>query len=319
VLRPELPTWLVGDVSFTIAPGLELVGNALVDSDGMRYPLNDSARILCEVGRFPADVATVVDLVSAWTDEPREQVDAQVRRFVVDLSALGLLSVHQSHAREAVEVVRSLPMVLSAMVLDRRIAYRGRFPLRKYPATARTVLVGALEAHQGLCWLGVGLAAVLAVLLGTNPITSLNVLQTATAVQVVGSVLAFFLALVATIVAHEWGHLLAARATASDAYAFYVRAGACGLSFRAPSRRARALVVLAGPAGGVCAALAALAVALGLPADLWVWLGLDQLRAPWAAGMLVLALYHLSALTPLAKDGRQLLGMRLARTPGVVH
>jgi hypothetical protein len=35
--------------------------------------------------------------------------------------------------------------------------------------------------------------------------------------------------------------------------------------------------------------------------------------------MLVLALYHLSALTPLAKDGRQLLGMRLERTPGVVH
>ncbi|MFC8192511.1 hypothetical protein ACFUMH_12725 [Cellulomonas sp. NPDC057328] len=314
MLRPELPVWLVREASYAVSPGLVLVEDGLRDADGAHFALNGSGRLLCAIGQAPAHVGTVVEMLAARTGAAREEMDGQLRDFLVDMSARGLVTVHQSHVRELLAVARALPWILSAALIDRRLAYRGRLPLRRYPASLRAVVTGTLEAHQALCWVALALAGLLAVVLGTRPVDSLNVLQTATAPQAMAGMLAFFLVLVLSLVAHEWSHYVVARATRCDAYGFYVRSGAAGLSFRAPGRRAHVAVALAGPVGGVLAIAALTAPAALVPPDVWIWLGADQLQASWYAAAAVLTLYHLAALTPLGKDGRQLLQL-LRGTP----
>lgn len=311
MLRPEMPTWIVGDASYCVSPGLELDERGLRDADGEHFELNGTARLLCAIGERPTHVETVVEMLAVRTATPRAVVESHVHDFLVDLSARGLVSVHQSHLREGLEVLRALPWILSVALVDRRLAYRGRLPLRRYPATMRAVLVGTLEAHQLLCWVAVALALVMGGVLGAGSLDTLNVVQTSTAPQVMLGVLVFFLLLVVSLLAHEVGHFLMARATGCDAFTFYVRAGAAGLGFRAGSRRAHVTVALAGPLAALAVLLLVLAVGAVTPADVWLWLGVDQLRASMAGAIAVLCLYHLAALTPLGKDGRQL--RRLAR------
>lgn len=306
-LKPEASVWLVKGANYAIAPGLVLADDALVDEGGHRFPLNATGRLICELGHQPADVGTVIGVLTALTGMPEIEVRDQVVDFLAELSRRGLVSIHQSFVQEAVSTLRSLPLILSAARIDHSLIFRGRFPLRRYAANARAVVAACLEAHQGIMLIGLALTGVSLLALGSQPVASLNMLYRSTAPHLAAAVLSYFLVLILVVVTHEFGHYVAARLQGTAVQCVYARQGAAGLLYREDRPRAAVRVVVAGPAAGFAVVLLVAGVSLLLGPGFWLRFGLDQLQLSWYAALAVIALHQLMGFVPLTKDGRELL------------
>jgi len=299
--------WLVKGASFTLAPGLALKGGLLTEVSGHGYPLNTAGELLCQLGERPVDIERLIDVLAVRTNVERHVLEGQVMSFVAEMSSRGFVSVSQSFLREILGALRNLGMIATVVQVDRRFLNRSRFPLRYYRASVLNLLRACLEAHQGLLWTGTAVALLTRVLFSSNYIPTLNGLAPSTASSLPIAIMAYFLTFVSVAVAHEVGHFVVARRLGVDVTCVYARLGVSGVAFRAPNPRAALAILFAGPLSGILSLgiLAGATYALG-PAP-WVYFGTDQFQLSWYAALGVLTMHQLLCLTPINKDGKQVL------------
>jgi hypothetical protein len=264
------------------------------DAEGNRYALNDAGAVLCHLASHPVDVRTVVSGISALLGQPAERLDAPIADYLLELNRLGLVSIHRSFARETLDRLAALPFPA------------GPHRVRRYAPTIAGVVRGCLEGHQITMWsllVVVALAAagtlVFGIASGAEVVTPLR-----------GIVLALsFFALVhwASVLVHELAHLTVARLTGCSVRAVYVRSGAMGIAFSAPTRAARVLTVGAGALAAIGFLALVLGAASAIPGTWWALAGIDQLRLSTSVALGTLILAQTACFTPLTRDGRELL------------
>jgi hypothetical protein len=271
------------------------------DSEGNRYALNEAGAVLCLLASHPVDVRSIVSGIATQLGQPEEGLERPIVDYLLELNRRGLLSIHRSFAREAVDRLATLPFP------------GGAHRVRRYAPTVANVVRGCLEGHQLTMWsllLVVGLAGA-----GTLVFATASEATALIPLRAIVLALSFF-ALVhwASILIHELAHLAAARLTGCSIRAVYVRSGAMGIAFAAPSTRARIVTVGA----GALAAIGFLALVLGalvaFPGAWWALAGIDQLRLSTYAALGALMLAQAACFTPLTRDGRELLQAVRARS-----
>jgi hypothetical protein len=306
-LRYDLPTWILPGASYALAPGVRLDEDGLVDDLGRHYPLNSTGKLVCRLGREPADLDLVVDELARASGTPAPLVSRGVVGFVAELSRRGLLSIHQSFAREALVVARELPYLTVAGRHDRHLLRHGtRWPVRRYPATVTGILRSCAEAYQSVLWFGVAVAVVVLVI-GLR-VDTLNMVRPDTLPGTIAVLTGFFLLIPVTAVGHELGHWWAARMLQVPSAGCYSRRGAAGVTYPTAPPRAGLLITLAGPVGGLLTVTLAALVWLGVK-PWWIAMRVDQLGLSIALALGVIAAMQVLALTPVARDGRELLSL----------
>lgn len=297
--------YLTPGAAFVVAPGVSLADDLLLDVDGRTYRLNRLGFRICQIAQKPITLDSLCRLLAASFDVPSTRIEADARAYLLDLHQRGLVSIHQSFVAECV----------SSMVVafgGRRISTafdvaRTRF-FRRYPATLGGVVRSVVEAYQTLVWSGL-LIAVSAVLVAV-------VASPGPAVAWLGAralaltVSALVLILVASIVIHELGHLLAARLASSVVYSTYAASGLVGISFFHPVVRRKLAVTAAGPTAGFLFLAGIAALCVWSPASFWAATTFDQFRLSVVVALLTFAGWHLLGFTPLTSDGRALWAMR---------
>ncbi len=296
--------FLLASASIQLAPGVHREPGMLVDAQHNRFPLNGAGEAICDIARSPASLRVIVDELSAHLGLDRSECETEVHRFVSDLRRRRLVSVHQSLTEEAQIALALLPIRISSLRRGRGAAADGHV-YRHYPATALGVVRGCLEAHQGSMWMLLLFA--LSVGLATTAVGAPTAHLLAITVRALVLAVCWYALLYWTsLVVHELSHLLVARLCGAGVASIYVRRGATGLLFRAPSRAAGRAVVVAGAAGALVYLSGALLVILGAPAEFWTTAALDQLRLSGVVAVCVLMAAQLLWLTPLTRDGREL-------------
>ena len=309
--------WLVKGASFALAPGLTVRGDVLTEAEHS-YPLNATGELLCKLGERPVDLERLIDVLSVRTNVDRDVLEGQVMGFVSEMSSRGLVSVSQSFLREVLGSLRNLGMIATVVQVDKRFLSRSRFPLRYYPASVRNLLRACLEAHQGLLWTGAAAALLTRLLFSTSYIPTINGLAPSTSASLPIAVMVYFLTFVSVAIAHEVGHFVVARRLGVNVTCVYARLGVSGVAFRAPNPRAALAVLFAGPLSGILSVGVLAGVTYALGPTPWVYLGTDQFQLSWYAALAVFAVHQLLCLTPINKDGKQVLRQWVAlRLPEV--
>ena len=303
-LRLDQPTWVLPGAAYHLAPGVRIVPGGLADEAGHVYPLNEVGRLLCRIGREPTDIDTLVDGLAERSQRPVPDVRTELVGFLSALGSRGLLSIHQSFARETWLVARQLPMLLLASRIDRSLLRGTRFPLRRYAATPRALVRGCLEAHQSVLWIGV--LVCLALALTRSRIETLNRVTADTGPALLLVVLGFFLLVPVTAMAHEFGHVYAAARLGVACSGCYVRRGVAGVTYPTARRGAAVLITLAGPLSGIASVVLVGCVWM-LAKPFWILAGIDQLGLSVLVALAALALMQALALTPITRDGRTIL------------
>ncbi|HEU4850310.1 MAG TPA: M50 family metallopeptidase [Terrimesophilobacter sp.] len=289
-----------------LAPGVIAETDGLRDGDGHSYPVNAAGAVIGRLASRPVEIRAIVARLSTTLGQPVKTLEPPVVRYLLDLNERGLVSIHQSFARELIELLAGLPLGLVMRTRDRMPPASGGRISRRYAPTVANVVRGCLEGHQASMWsllVLVVLAGTGSVLLdrtpGIGPVTPLRAILLA---------LSFFALLHWTsILVHELGHFLVARATGSSIRAVYVRSSAMGISFRAGSRRAALLVLASGAIASLAYLLLVLVLIMSVPDALWGRAGIDQLRLSIYVAIGALALAQLACFTPITRDGRELL------------
>jgi hypothetical protein len=227
------------------------------------------------------------------------QLRRDLQRFITVLDEQQLVSIHQSYAAEV--VVRVRRRLSDLLRLPRGDAPEGRqSPRRRYPATASSILVASLKAHEpmvGIC---------LIVLFAIEPLIFLPTLRQGSlpslrmALIAAEPLLAYAALLAASITLHELIHYWAATELGVPLKSVYVAPGRIGITQVNIGSPRNALVSAAGPAGTVV-----VLVALALLVPLF-HLGnpFGGIGGPILCG--AVAIVHLLGLTPLTTDGKQL-------------
>lgn len=244
------------------------------------YPLSSTAAALlagCD-GRV-----TVGDLVAeharAYRVDPARLL-ADLRPFVTELAEVGLVRVHRRWRHH-----------LAGFLLDLARTPPPETPVasRRFPATplgcARAAFHGGrLVALFALAWSAVLAVAVHALAPGTPLVVAL-----APAAVALGAV--------ASVAAHEIGHLAAVRVVRGHPRFAAAGPGRVGLLHDVRDVARRRWVAAAGPLAGAVVALTLAPAARALPTPA------DGLALPLAG---LLAAGHLAGLLPCFKDGRHL-------------
>lgn len=284
--------------SFVLAPGVTVEDDGLVDIVGVRHRLNADALRVCENAWEPVAVDEVAVSLgldeSSGTGEDRAALEA----FLVDLNGRGLISIEQSFVRETRARLGDV-----VAVVRRGTGSGAARVVRRYRATVGSILHACVEAHQVLMWAGVAALAIaigLQLALGADE-PSLSALGVrALAISVSG----YFLAILATSIVHESGHLVAAYAVGGTVLGVTSRPGTVSVVFTAPSAAAARVVRAAGPLAGLVPGILVVLVVVFTPGALWAEAGMDRLRLPLVVAAATLALTQVVAFTPLTADGR---------------
>jgi hypothetical protein len=287
-----------------LAPGIRVMPGALVDVDARTYPVDGLGEAVCRVISEPAELGTVLDGLAELHELERAEVIAGLAPFLAELERSELLSRNASFLREAATRLVAIPVRLAVAVGTRHPMPAARGAVRRYPADARGLSRAIIEAHQGLCWLGVVLVlggAVAALALAPDATVAWLGLRTA---ALFGA--GYTLLVLLTIAVHEAAHLVAARISRATLFASYARLGAAGISATTTSRARRMAIAAAGPLAALAVNAGVVAVIRFGPDAFWAHAAVDQLRLSALVAAAVLGLAQLVCLTPLTADGRQL-------------
>jgi hypothetical protein len=298
--------FLLASASIRLSPGVHPRAGMLVDAQLTGFPLNAAGEVICDIARTSTSLSVVVDELAETLGLDRAACETDVHRFVVELHRRRLISVHQSVVEETLTGLALLPTRLAAIRRDGwRSGSGDTWIYRRYPASVRGVLRGCLEAHQLSMWVLAALVAL--VTLATIAVGAPTPHLLAITVRALALALSWYALLHWTsLVVHELCHLLVARLCHADIGSIYVRRGAMGLTFRAPSAAAGRAIVVSGAIGAMLYLAGSLLFILAAPASLWTTAALDQLRLAGLVAVVTLMAAQLLWLSPITRDGREL-------------
>jgi hypothetical protein len=311
--------FLLASASIRLSPGVLPRAGVLVDAQLTSFPLNAAGELICDIARTSTSLSVVVDELTETLQLDRATCEAGIHRFVVELHRRRLISVHQSVVEETLAGLALVPTRMAAIRRDGwRSASRDAWIYRRYPASVRGVLRGCLEAHQLSMWVLAALVAL--VIVATVAVGAPTPHLLAITVRALALALSWYALLHWTsLVVHELCHLLIARLCHADIGSIYVRRGAMGLTFRAPSVAAGRAIVVSGAIGAMLYLGASLLFILAAPASLWTSAALDQFRLAGLVAVLTLMVAQLLWLSPITRDGRELWASIPRRTAAAAH
>jgi hypothetical protein len=291
--------FLVDSARLLLAPGVVIEGTGLEDLfSGRVYALNDLGRsIAAELGKGITFKA-LIDMITQKYGISEEEVRRDLQRFLSVLHAQQLLSIRQSYLAE---LARRSHMGLSQLLrLPGRARYLGKHsPYRRYPATAWSILMGSLRAHQPTAAIGLMLA------IATQPLVFLPLLRQGSlpslpmALYATVPLIAYAGLLVASIVLHELLHYWTARQLGIPLKSVYVGPGRIGITQLNEGSLKNGIVSAAGPGGTVLVLLGLALLFPQLPR------GFPVAGISASVMCIAVAIVHSLGLTPLTSDGKQ--------------
>lgn len=286
-----------------LAPGVTVETGCLRDATGREHPVDDAGLAVARLCRVPVGVDGVVIALASRSGIPAHRMVVGIQRFIVQLQARGLASVHQSFLRELWSNLVLFPFDVVTFAVSRSLRTVRFSSRRMYAPSLAAILRATVEAFAHLAaFAGAVLVLVAAVVLFAFPaVPEVTLIRLAIITLIASSAV---LAVMATAVVHESAHYLVARALRARVLGIVVRRGAVSVVFRSGSSAVRRLVAVSGPVAGAVFAAGVLTVLVcaGSPAPP------DNVRLSIGALALVIALAQLFCLLPLSADGRAVFG-----------
>lgn len=302
---------LHADATLTLAPGVSVASGCLRDGAGGEYPVDPQGESVARLCATPMTLSRLVEAIAAPAGLDVDGVDDGLRRFVMQLQAHRLLSVHQSFLRELGREFSLWPFDVVDLVLSRRLPLRRFSSRRIYPATTSGIVRAVVESYSFLPLAAIAMIAVAVVL--SNIVDPLDTALAIDRSAILGLVMAgATLLILGAALAHEAGHLLGARVTGIRMRGVQARRGAASVLFVADGMRATRVTVLAGPLVGAAFAGVCALVLLGAGSPGWELAAIDNVRLTLGLVAVLIVPSQLLALLPLFGDGRAL---KLARSP----
>lgn len=283
---------------------LHLAPSVVIEDGGLREVSSEDFYALNPLGRRVAlDLEhgivfrALVRSISQEFHISLAQARGDLQLFVSRLDREQLLSVEQSFVAEFLFRLRRRGAAVFGLSHGSSDPGR-RSPSRRYPATARSILVASLKAHQPTALIAFFILLAIEPLIFLPTLIHGSVPSLRMALLAAEPLLAYAALLAVSMVLHELIHYWVARQLRVPLKSVFVAPGRIGItqvSLRPPDN---AIVSGAGPAGTVV-----VMILLGL------LMPLLQLGYPFSgiAGPLfcgAVAVVHLFGLTPLTKDGQ---------------
>lgn len=286
-----------------LAPGVTVETGYLRDPNGRRYPVDAYGEMVARELTSPVNLTRLAGYLGFLNQLPIANVEAGLRRYLMQLQAYGLASVHQSFIREFLWGLMLWPYDVLTLILSRHLPVRRFASRRQYPPKAFSIVRAVSESYVCVTLAAVAILPLAIVVLNAlRPLVPQLMFDRSAVIGLIvaGSVLL----ILATGMAHELGHLLAAVLTLSDLLSIQARNSAVSLRFRTSSMARQRIVVIAGPAAGVLFAAACACGMLGVWSPDWQLVRTDNVRLTLALVALILMVAQFVSLTPLYADGR---------------
>lgn len=300
--RSDRVLQILDSAQVTLLPGIVCLDGGLMDmATGGIYRMNSMGCFIARQLTVPAELRHVMATTTERFGMDSARVGDDLREFVSDLHTNRLISVKQSFLAELLLRCRLFFWNLVGIALTRAPYIRPAYPSRRYSATPMHIVGACLEAHQLTLYLCIGLGLSAGVLNGIRD-THLGLpFVSAAAVTALAVMVLYAYGLIGSAIVHELSHYWVATALRVRVSSVFARLEVAGVTCNDEGPGRNAVIALAGPLGAITFLGVATAIIYVTP------IYSPDLQIALLYSCAAIALLHARSLTPLSREGRQVL------------